>query len=77
MGRLIMAICVIASLGGCAAQTGLSRAPGSGAPGSCAPGYGPAVTVFTLFFGRAIPGRTDLTDDEWRAFLDTTVTPAL
>ena len=33
--------------------------------------------VFTLFMGRAIPGRDDLTDDEWQAFLDDTVTANL
>src|ERR1700704_3881911 len=58
---------MIASLGGCAAQTAASCAPGLGAP----------VAVFTLFLGKAIPGREDLTDAEWRAFLDTTVTANL
>jgi hypothetical protein len=33
--------------------------------------------VFTLFLGEAIPGRSDLTDDEWQAFLDDTVTANL
>jgi hypothetical protein len=30
--------------------------------------------VFTLYFGRAIPARGDLTDKEWLSFLDDTVT---
>ena len=70
MYRFIRAVfigCLIASLGACAG------------PGSrpCAPGLGPPVAVFTLFFGRAIPGRDDLTDKEWRSFLDNTVTANL
>jgi hypothetical protein len=67
MPRLIVAACIIASLGGCAAQTGASCAPGLGAP----------VAIYTLFLGKAIAGRADLTDKEWRAFLDTTVTAYL
>jgi hypothetical protein len=65
--RWIVTICMIASLGGCAAQTSPS----------CAPGFGAPVAIFTLFLGKAIPGREDLTDKEWRAFLDTTVTANL
>ena len=33
--------------------------------------------VFQLFFGKAIPGRADVTDREWRDFLDATVTANL
>jgi Protein of unknown function (DUF3574) len=65
--RLIVTIGMIASLGGCAVQTAASCGPGLGAP----------VAVFTLFLGKAIPGRKDLMDAEWRAFLDTTVTANL
>jgi hypothetical protein len=32
------------------------------------------MAVFTLYLGESIPGRDDLTDKEWRAFLDDTVT---
>ena len=68
MPRLIVATaCMIASLGGCAAQTSAS----------CAPGFGAPLAIYTLFLGKAIPGREDLTDKEWRAFLDTTVTAYL
>jgi hypothetical protein len=67
MVRLIMAVCMIASLGGCATR--------GGPP--CAPGVGSPVAVFTLFLGRAIPGRDDLTDKEWQSFLDDTVTANL
>ena len=31
------------------------------------------VFVFDLFFGRAIAGRNDLTENEWQGFLDDTV----
>lgn len=64
MFRLIIAICVVAGLGGCSGQT----------DHRCTPGYGASVAIFTLFFGKTIPGRGDLTDQEWLTFLDTTVT---
>jgi hypothetical protein len=64
---IVAAVCMIASLGGCAAQTSAS----------CAPGFGAPVAIYTLFLGKAIPGREDLTDKEWRAFLDATVTAYL
>jgi hypothetical protein len=67
MSRLLRAISVLAILSGCA---------GSGVP-SCAPGLGAPSTVFTLFLGKAIPGRGDLTDKEWQAFLNDTVTANL
>ena len=67
MARFITAACLIASLGGCATQT--SR--------TCPPGFGSPTTIFTLFLGESIPGRDDLTDKEWQAFLDTTVTANL
>ena len=39
---------------------------------SCPSGSSP-VAVYTLFFGRAIGGRADLTDTEWRAFAESEV----
>nr|WP_294554488.1 DUF3574 domain-containing protein [uncultured Rhodopila sp.] len=63
---MLKAVCiggVIASLFGCA---------GAGTR-SCAPGYGQPVLVFDLFFGKAIPGRGDLTEREWLQFLDDTI----
>jgi hypothetical protein len=62
-----VAIGVMAGLGGCAVRQ----------PQTCAPGLGPPVAIFTLFLGRAIPGRVDLTGQEWQAFLDSTVTANL
>ena len=46
-------------------------------PMTCAAGMGPPVIVFTLYFGESVGGRRDLTDAEWRQFLDGTVTPNL
>lgn len=47
------------------------------ATSSCAPGLGPPVVVFTLFLGKSIPARGDVTDKEWQTFLDDTVTANL
>lgn len=35
------------------------------------------VTVYTLFFGRSIDGRPDLTETEWRRFVETEVAVAI
>lgn len=67
MFRLIMVVIIIMSLGGCVTR----------APQPCAPGLGPPVAIFTLFMGEAIPGRDDLTETEWQAFVDDTVTANL
>jgi len=67
MSRLLKAVCLVASLNGCA---------GPAVP-SCAAGLGAPATIFSLYFGRAIPGRGDLTDKEWQAFLDKTITANL
>jgi hypothetical protein len=63
MSRLIAATCLIASIGGCSAP----------APSSCDAGFGSPVQIFALYLGRSISGRSDLTDQEWQAFLDNTV----
>jgi hypothetical protein len=55
---------------------GLAACAGPAAP-SCAPGMGSPVLVFSLFFGKSIPGRADLTNAEWQQFLDDTVTANL
>jgi hypothetical protein len=44
---------------------------------NCTAALGPPVLVFELFFGRAVPARGDLTDMEWRDFLNHVVTPNL
>ena len=35
------------------------------------------MAVFTLYFGEAIRGRSNLTEQEWQSFLDRAVTPAV
>jgi hypothetical protein len=67
MFRLVTVPCLIASLGGC----------GASPPSSCAAGFGSPAEIFTLFLGRSVPGRGELTDWEWQAFLDNTVTANL
>jgi hypothetical protein len=67
MFRMIMVVFMAASFGGCTTPP-IER---------CASGYGPPVTVFTLYLGQAISGRRDLTGKEWRSFLDNTVTANL
>jgi hypothetical protein len=44
---------------------------------ACSPELGRPMSVFTLYFGKAIPGRGDLTEAEWRFFLNDTVTTSL
>lgn len=57
----------VAALAGCAAGE---------LPATCPlPGQKPML-VAELFFGRAIPGRAPLTDDEWRAFSEQVIGPA-
>jgi anaerobic glycerol-3-phosphate dehydrogenase len=43
----------------------------------CTPGTGAPLLLADLYFGRAIAGRTDLTDAEWTQFLDDTITANL
>ena len=53
------------------------RLRGSKQPACLSPGYGPPVTVFTLFLRQSYPGRDDLTDKEWQHFSIPTVTANL
>jgi hypothetical protein len=65
--QIVQALGLLASLGagGC-----------SGAP-TCSSGAGAAMDVFTLYFGKAIVGRADLTEREWQGFLDDSITANL
>lgn len=54
----------------------LAACTGSDRP-VCAPGMGRPMALFTLYLGKAIPGRGNLTDTEWQSFLDDTVTANL
>jgi Protein of unknown function (DUF3574) len=65
--RMICLITLVASQTGCAAMPGAVCPVGSGRP----------MQVFDLFFGRAVAGRDDLTEKEWQAFVDHTVTVSL
>ena len=47
------------------------------APDRLTCGTGAPALVFSLYFGRSIPGRAELTEAEWQAFMDDTVTPDL
>ena len=70
MNGLIRAMCIgglVAGLGGCAEPPNPRCSPDAGSP----------MLVFTLFFGKAISGRGDLTDQEWQSFLDDTITANL
>jgi hypothetical protein len=63
----VLAICLgglMAPLVGCATLQATA----------CGPGLGQRMLVVELFFGRAIPGRNDLTEQEWQIFLADTVT---
>jgi hypothetical protein len=43
----------------------------------CQPGAGQAMRIYTLYFGRSVAGRAEVSDREWRDFRDQVVTPAL
>ena len=43
----------------------------------CAPGLGEPMLAYELFFGRTVPNRADVSDPEWTAFIEDSVTPAL
>jgi hypothetical protein len=60
---------VIAVLAGCTAPPGISV--------RCEPTLGHPMLVYDLFFGRAIPGRPDLTEAEWQTFQNQVITPNL
>ena len=64
---LALCIGVLCSLADCAPPQAAACPAGLGAP----------MQMFTLFFGQSISGRNDLTDQEWRTFLDGTVTANL
>lgn len=67
---LVAAVAALA-LAGC----GTLPPPGSGGARACGSGF-ETFERDTLFFGRAIPSGGQVSDAEWTAFLDSTVTPA-
>jgi hypothetical protein len=46
-------------------------------PPNCPAGAGSPMRVYELYFGRAITGRDDVSEVEWRAFRDQSITPNL
>ena len=70
VGRLVrvLACCMPAGALGCMPAT---------APLDCTHAGGTPMLEYQLFFGRGIPGRTDLTDREWAEFAEQVVTPNL
>ncbi|NVM88139.1 hypothetical protein FHT32_001778 [Variovorax sp. SG517] len=69
-GALAVAVAALA-LAGC----GTLPPPASGDARACGSGF-ESFERDTLYFGRAIPSGGQVSDAEWTAFLDTTVTPA-
>lgn len=43
----------------------------------CGGEYGPPMALFSLFFGRSIPARGDVTERQWAEFLDRVITANL
>jgi hypothetical protein len=43
----------------------------------CQPGGGQAMRIFTLYFGRSVANRPEVSDREWRDFRDQVITPTL
>ena len=68
--RALAASCIVGL------ATGLGACTGPAGP-ACAPGVTTPMAVFTLYFGKAIAGRGDLTEQEWQSFLDDTVSANL
>ena len=69
MGSRLLSISVLlAMLAGCAITP---------APAVCGPGMGQPMRTFELYFGRAVAGRGDVTDTEWRQFVEGELSEAL
>jgi hypothetical protein len=43
----------------------------------CQSGAGQAMQIYNLYFGRAVTGRAEVSDREWRDFRDQVITPSL
>lgn len=43
----------------------------------CQPGGGEAMRIYSLYFGRSVAGRADVSDRQWRDFREQVITPAL
>ncbi len=69
MKRSLVITVLLLALGGCAA------APATIAPASACRAPLKAMTQVDLYFGRNIPGGGEVSDAQWRQFLDEVVTP--
>ncbi len=69
--RIGLVLALLAAIGGCAPQ------PPTATAARCGDADGSPMRVFTLFFGRAVADRGDVTDAEWADFVEHVVTPAL
>jgi hypothetical protein len=54
----------------------LANLSACGAP-TCQPGAGQPTRIFTLYFGRSVANRAEVSDREWRDFREQVITPAL
>jgi hypothetical protein len=63
MSRMLVVMGLVGMIGGLGACGGPART-------GCGWGVGTPMAVFTLYFGKAISGRGDLTEQEWQSFLD-------
>jgi hypothetical protein len=63
-----------ARLGSCCLLLLLAGCAGDGSSKRCAPPFRPAPVV-DLFFGRSVPGGGEVSEAEWRRFVDEDVTP--
>jgi hypothetical protein len=78
MIKFIIAFCIVPLLAACAAPNGTTSSTAtSGAPVSCAGDTGSPMRIFELYFGRAVKGRRDVTDQEWNEFRDKVITANL
>jgi len=61
---------------GCKGFVAVLLLSGCGAP-QCQPGGGQVMRIYDLYFGRSVASRAEVSDQEWRAFRDQVITPAL
>lgn len=66
--RLVPLLSLLLPLAGCAVSRTVA---------SCAAGGGAPIRMFELYFGRAVDGRGDVTDAEWKMFRDEVISPNL
>lgn len=68
--RCVAAVVLAVGLAGCAAQPRMAGA-------SCPAGTGSPSLMVALFFGRSMPGGGEVSEPDWRRFVEQVVAPAL